>query len=67
VAQAERVADLVGGDVAQKLAGQLVRQRQFLGARVHGGTLHEVPLLRQLDDVVPEDDVGGDDLAERGS
>src|SRR5262249_31385371 len=63
VAQAQGVADLVTGDVAQAVADQVVGQGQPGDARVAGAALDEVPQLDQLDDVVPEDDVGGDDLA----
>ena len=63
VAQAERVADLVGDDVADQLVLQLLREREAAGAVVLGATLREVPHVQDFLDVVPENDVGADGLA----
>ena len=60
----ERVADLVGSDVLDQPAHEIVGQRQRLGARIERPDLHEVPVARQVHDVVVELDVGFENLAD---
>ena len=63
VLEAERVADLVRGDVLDQPAHQVVGQRQLLGARVERADLDEVPVAGQVHDVVIELDVRLENLA----
>ena len=61
--EAERVADFVRGDVLDQASHQIVGQRQRLRARIERADLDEVPVARQVHDVVVELDVRLENLA----
>jgi hypothetical protein len=63
VGQAEGVADLVGHDVEEDIAHDLVGDGQGLGARVERPGLGPIPVAGELLDVVVDLDVGFEDLA----
>ncbi len=63
VREAKAVAHFVADHIGDQLAFEVVRQRQFLGARIERRDLNEIPVPHELEDVVINDDVGFQDFA----
>ena len=64
--QSQRVAHLVSGHIAQRLAHHVVVEDLLAHARIDGARLGETPVVHQRNDVVVPDDVGHQNLARAG-
>lgn len=64
--QTQRVAHLVSGHIAQRLAHHVVIENLLAHARIDGSRLGETPVVHQRNNVVVPDDVGHQDLARAG-